>query len=917
MRIARALGGAAGSTLALGLLVCCCVAIAVAGPSLSLRFRTDALQQQLGQLGPLGTAVQVTGDGPRFAQDFSGNPVLTENDLNLATSEIGDSLRSSLPIGAGAWGGLTTTIFTVKSGVQLPGGRVPQLEVTYRNNLPDNAKVVAGEITSGPIPDGALAVTVSQPTATQFGLRPGSRLTLNTPGGKIRLLVTGVVRERRPSSSTFWSADTLAANPALVDEGGPEFVQGAAFADPGQLQAMQRAFCKRLGYCDALRLQWQYPVLTRGVTADQAQALSTALQQGSSTLSDQLGSAATDVTISSPLTSALATFLATQTAILAVLLLLLISLVAIGAVVIILAGRMIVTRRDGELRMLHARGAAGHQVALLVLRGVALGAIPGAVIGAALGSLTAIGSGTVPGGNNRLGWELAAIALTAGLAGPVAVASWRHRRSSPVVNPARVLTAETRTPRFAGPTLRRLTASVTVCVAAVAALYVLHQQGVPPGATNWFLTVAPLLAAAPAALLAMYLYPVAVRGLLWAFRRGTRATSYIAFASAAAGGPGQSSTARAPVATAYALVLALTLAAFGGMVHDGIDEGQSIASWQVTGADAVIGNGPAAVPIGPAVVRAVAAVPGVRQAAAVWETTWNAPDGTGLVADAVDPAAYQALTQDTPFPSVPAAAMGTSAQPARPGTVISVLASPQAATALGAGPVQLTSATDLGGPIQVRITGTVPTTPAEPGGGSFLLMALRTLPGAGGSPAPNRILVVGSGLDQARLTTVVNRTLPGATITYRSAVSAALRAAPLPRAGVLLILLSVIAATALGLASLVLGLAFGARERRLTLARLSVMGHERDAWFALLCGLPAVLMAIIAAAACALTLPGLIGANLDLSAFTGSGAAVPLRPGLSLFGLAAVVAVLVAGIALVADARRSRGNGVTGVLRAE
>jgi len=906
MRIARTLGGAAGSTLALGLLVCCCVAIAVAGPSLSLRFRTDALQQQIGQLGPLGTSVEAGADLGRFTQDFTGNPVMSEDDINLATSEIHDSLRATLPIGAGSWGSLTTTIHPVISGVRLPDSVVPELEVTYRGALPDNAKVVAGVITSGRVPGGALAVAVSQSTARRYGLHPGSRLTLGTPAGHIKLLVTGVVSERGPTS-TFWNADALAGSPSLfTTSSGLEFLQGAVFADSGQLTAMQAAFCKPSG-CDPMQLRWEFPIVTHGITADQAQPLYTNLQAGASTLSAQLGSAAADVTIASALTSTLGTFLATQSAILAVLLLLFISLIAVGAVVIILAGRMIVTRREAELGTLHARGASGNQVALLVTGGVALGAIPGALIGAALGSLTTLGSGTVPGGSSGLGWELAAVALVVGLAGPVAVTLRRHHKSSPVVNPARILTAETRTPRFAGPALRRLTASITACAVAVGGLYVLHQQGVSPGSTNWFLTVAPLLAAAPAALLAIYLYPVAVRGLLWMLRRSTRATSYFAFASAA----------RAPVATAYALVLALTLAAFGGMVRDGIIAGQTLASWQVTGADAVIRNGPAAAPITPAMLRAVAAVPGVRQTAAVWQTTWNAPDGTQLSTDAVDPAAYRALTRDTPFPAFAAAALDTSTQPVRPTTVVSVLASPQAAAALGVGSVQITSATGIAGPILVRVAGTLPDTPAEPGGGDFLLMPLRTLPGPSGRPAPNVILAAGPNLDQARLGAVVNRMLPGATITYRSAVSASLRNAPLPRAGVLLILLSVIAAATLGIAGLVLGLAFGARERRLTLARLNVMGHSQDSWFALLCGLPAVLMAIIAAAVCALILPGLVGSDLDLSAFTGSGAPVPLRPGLNTFGEAAAIAVLVAGAALVAESRKSRRSGITGVLRAE
>ncbi|HEX6524897.1 MAG TPA: hypothetical protein VF070_33560 [Streptosporangiaceae bacterium] len=912
MRVARALGGAAGSTLALGLLVCSCVTIAVAGPSLSLRLRTNALHQTLGQLGPPGTSVAASTQARQFMNDLTGVPVLAENDLSATTSAIGDGLASKLPIGTGAWGGLTTKPHEVVSGTgRLPTGVIPELEVTYRYPLPGSVRLVAGQLTRAPIPGGALAVTVTEQTSARYGMHPGSRLSLDTPGGQVRLLVTGVVREREPAS-TFWTADPLAASPHLITFlSSPPILEGAVLVDPGQLLAMQDAFCKpAAGYCDDLRLLWEYPIVTGGVTADQAKGLYNGLTHASATLTAKVGGAATDLAISSPLTSTLATFIATQTAILAVLLLLFVSVIAMGMVAIVLTGRMLMTRREREMRTLHARGASGQQVALLVLRGVALGAVPGALAGAALGSLTSIGSGTLPGGTAGLGWELAAATLTVALAAPVTVASWRHHKSSPVVRPARILTAETFRQRLSGPRLRQLTASITACAAAVGGLYVLHQQGVPAGATNWFLTVAPVLAAAPAALLAVYLYPVAVRGLLWVFRRGTGATSYVAFAGAA----------RRPVINAapgYALVLALTVAAFGGMVRDGIIEGQGIASWQVTGADAVIRNGPAAAPITPAMVRAVAAVPGVRQTAAVWQTTWDTPGGTQLSTDAVDPAAYQALTRDTPFPAFPAGALDASTQPAGPTTVVSVLASPHAAAALGAGSVQITSATGLAEPILVRVTGTLPDTPAEPAGGDFLLMPLRALPGAIGRPAPNMLLAAGPDIDQARLNGVVSRMLPGAVVTYRTAAYTALRDAPLPRAGVLMILLCVSAAAVLGIGSLIVGLTLSAHERRLTLARLSVMGYSRHTWFALLGGLPAVLMAIAAAAACVFALPGLIGPALDLSAFTGSDATVPLQPGLATFGGAAAITLLVAGAALVAESRRSRGSGITGVLRAE
>jgi hypothetical protein len=53
-------GAAAGGAFVLALLVCGCVFTAVAGPAVSLHLRTEALQQALNRLGPLGNAIQVT-----------------------------------------------------------------------------------------------------------------------------------------------------------------------------------------------------------------------------------------------------------------------------------------------------------------------------------------------------------------------------------------------------------------------------------------------------------------------------------------------------------------------------------------------------------------------------------------------------------------------------------------------------------------------------------------------------------------------------------------------------------------------------------------------------------------------------------------------------------------------------------------
>jgi hypothetical protein len=111
--------------------------------------------------------------------------------------------------------------------------------------------------------------------------------------------------------------------------------------------------------------------------------------------------------------------------------------------------------------------------------------------------------------------------------------------------------------------------------------------------------------------------------------------------------------------------------------------------------------------------------------------------------------------------------------------------------------------------------------------------------------------------------------------------------------------------------------ALGTSDRALTLARLTVMGHERATRLVLLEALPAVVVAVAAGAACALALPPLVGSALDLSVFTGPGVPVMVRPDWISLGLLAVTALLLAAAALASEARRLSRRGVARMLRAE
>ena len=738
-------------------------------------------------------------------------------------------------------------------------------------------------------------------------MHPGSRLTLAAPSGPVTLFVTAIVRPRE-AGATFWRQDTnLVKTGAPADQRphSPLFWAGGVIADPDQFSAFQDAFGGT-----GLALQLEFPLTIGGVNADQVQGLYNALNRATAvtpTLTGALAPAADALTVSSPLLPDLALFLGTQAAVETVLLLLFVSLVVVGVAVILLAARMLVARRQGELAILRARGGSLWQVAGLTLRGAVVAAGPGVLIG--VGLAVAV----VPGGGASAGWPLAAIAILAALAGPPVIAAWQHRKPAPPANPALITTAETRSTGPARP-WRRPVAEVTAIAASVAGLVVLHDQGVPAGGSgsgiDLYLAIVPILVAVPVVVVMLRLYPLIIRGLLALFARGTGATGFVALSRAAR----STLTGALP---AFALVLTLSLATFAGMVSQGIARGEITASWHATGADVMIQTGPGSGPVSPAAVTAIGAVRGVRHATEVWNTSWFTSFGQPISVSAVDPASYAAVVAGTPFPPFPAGRIGAAA-PNRvlpPGAVVPVLASPSAAAILGTRPIQLDtlSATE---PLTVRVVGTVSETPAQLAGGPFVIMPLLRLPGPAGAPAPNLILATGSAIDHTQLTAVADRVIPGSVITFRTGVLASLASSPLQHGAGLLITLTIATAAALGLFVVILALALGSAERGITLARLTVMGHERTAGLVMAEAMPALLTAIAAGVACAIALPLVIGSAIDLSAFTGTSIPVRLQPDALALALPAVIIGVLALAALAAEARSLRRRDVSGVLRA-
>jgi putative ABC transport system permease protein len=912
------LGEARGSLITLAVLVGACVFAALAGPAQSLRAQTEALRATMAGLSSQVKVVTVTADWQNVTQLISpGAPYhLAGSDLSSATTALAHGFAAAgLPVGSGAWAGLTSPPYPVSSGAgpRTSTGIPPQVEVLDRPELVSRARLTTGAWT-GSVPPRDLPCAVSTATAARFGLRPGSRLVLDAPTGPVTLFITGVVAARDPAS-TFWRTDTTAAEPIYnTPFNRVPYWGGAVFADPGQDEAMQAVFGD-----SGLAMNWEVPLAPGRLTASQARPVFNALNQvaGSFPQLGQLSGAAGAVQVSSPLTSSLGEFLDTEAAVDTVLVLLFVSLIVVGAAVISVAAWMVTVRRAAELTLLQARGASVAQLSAHLLRGAAAVALPAALLGAGLAfAIEGRGASSV------LGWSLAALVIVVGLAGPVVIAAAQHRRPGPAASAARITASGEARPRRIA--VRRWVAEATACAAAVAGLVVLHDQGLPaPGQTDLILAATPVLVAVPVALIVLRLYPLFVRALLAVAARAPGATGFVALAQA-------SRNALTGVLPVFAVVLALSVAAFAGMVRSAVGHGEDAAAWAVTGADVLIQNSPASSPPGAldqvqaATVTQVAAVPGVAGTAVVWKTSWTAPGGTVTVL-AVDPARYAALTATTPFPAFPAGQLGPAATPGAAttpvtaGTVIPVLASPAAAALLGrpGSAAQLTARQPDLEPIRVRVAGELRATPAQPGGGAWVIMPLRTLPGTAGSPAPEILLVTGTGISEPKLAAAVNGTLPNAAVTTRTAVLNSLTTAPLPRSAVLLMRLTVLAAAGLGLGTVMMGLALGAAQRRRTLARMTTMGLDHPTGLVVTEAMPAVLAAVVAGLACALALPQLVGPALTLAVFTGSGVPVAIQPGWVALGLPAAAVIVIAAAALAGQTWALRRRGVTSLLRAD
>jgi putative ABC transport system permease protein len=888
-------GTGAAASIGLALLVGVCVFICVAAPRASLHNRTDALQRLFATMPATERSIDATVGYDDF--DAAANGKIQAENIAAARAELSANLaRNRLPLAPAAtdWAGLTTALAAAPDAAASAheGPQSPQVEIVYRDALRRYSRLIAGRFpNTDTVSNGSrtFQAAVTEATAARFSLHVGSRLPL---ADGVTLAVTGLVQPRSPAAA-FWTIDPTVARPLTIHGGVQSlpFWSGAAFVGPGEVNDLQGT---GLDTSD-ISLQWDFPLRLDGVTADQIASLQhevTAAISDAGTLVASTNGNPTNVTIATGLATDLNTFVGADGAIGTLLSLLFVSLTLIGAVVVLLGARLLTEHRDGEFALMRARGAALRQLAGLALRAGAVVVLPAAVIAAA------IALAVTPGTGDPLAWWLAGLTAVVALAGPPVIAVRRHAAAGRRAGPGEPDPAPGRRARA-----RRLVAEAALICTAAGGLVLLRLQGLPAaGRDDLYLSAAPALVAIPAAVLVVRCYPVVLRALLRlaAARRGV--TGYVGLASSAR-------TSLTAVLPAFALVLALAVIAFGAMVRDAVLRGEVAASWQETGADAVVGAAGSGISLPPAAQRAIAAVPGVRRTAAILETQGTiGPAGlnTPVNIAVLDPVQYAAVLADTPVPPFPAAALARPHGGPQAG-LVPVLASPAVAILLDSAPIATVGLHT----VRVRLAGIMSSTPAMPLPGPFLIFP-QWAEGPD-QPPPNVMFLDGPALDAKALRAVAQRTAPDVTVTLRSDVLTGLRNSPLPHAGYVAFAEGAVAAAGFTVLILLLTLVLGARSRELTLARLATMGLSPGQASRLVAveTLPAVLAAAVGGIACAGALAPLIGPELNLSAFTGYGLSVPVQADLGALALAAggLVILTLATLAVQAVAARRRGIG--------
>ncbi|WP_152626567.1 ABC transporter permease [Streptacidiphilus carbonis] len=888
------LRSAMGAALALVVLVLATTFIAAGFPRWYDRYQDGALHSELAKAGVSGSAVEAVAGFARDGTLTKLDDASTVSPSNLAAVRAklaGILTEVPAETSGGSTGVHTTGVrdFLMDPGLARPEGIPPLMTLDWQDGEASRLKVVRGRMPQPPRAGTAapheLEIAVSAATAGTVHIRLGQVLHLAPQrGSPVLLHVVGVYQPLNPNQD-YWSAEPRLIAPVstftLPPTGGldpastwhVEALVAAGtvpyFPAVGTMEAYWW-FLPQQGVLHAHDIPGLQSRLANVLTGDgqaAAKAPGAGFPQGQQ--------------FSSGLPDALTQFTSEADAIAPVLTVGLAGTAGIAGAVLLMAAGLAADRRDGELRLLRARGGSMPALGRRLLGEALCCTTPGAVAGIGLALLLLPTGRTLP-------------ALTAGLAvWAVATAAmplrglFRHRRIRAAGRPEDVTTAR--------PSRRRTVAELAVVLVAVAAVVAVRRQGlVSSGGVDLLLTGAPLLMGLAGAFLLMRLYPWPLR---LAARPSQRRGGAVGFLGLARAGRASSTASVLPL---MALLLALTVAVFGSEVLSGIGEGREQAALAEVGADAQVSGTGAQIPA--AVVAAVRSSPGVRSVLPVAQSRVQFPQNDA-VADfyAVDPSGYRGVSDRVDGGSFPAGLLHYSGSGPIP-----VLVSADVAATMGSAPMEVQN--DFG-TFRIRVAGVLDS--VLMGKNPFLLASSEALDAqphaSAAADAPLTLYVTGP-VDGRALRSAVSRAAGSTALTVdlRTEALATLHGDRLSDGAATLYLATVLAGAALAVLAVLLSLLQAAPGRAALLVRLRTMGMTPRQGYRLILveALPQVVAAVLAGTALGLAAVPLLGPSVDLSALVGvtvdaglRATALPvLGPGLVLLVLAVAVVVVEAAV---------------------
>ncbi|TDU03040.1 putative ABC transport system permease protein [Streptomyces sp. 846.5] len=762
-------------------------------------------------------------------------------------------------------------------------------------------------------------IALSRATATLLGLHLGERLTLvhtdDFAGTPSSYILAGIF-EPQQTGDDFWNEQASLDQP----------LEYPKETDPTKQLISARGLIAADGVNAAMNaevrtepaLSWQFRVGLGSDAVAQAGRIAAPLSSWSTALSAALcadnpvlgepscvvdGQLTAQLQVADGLGPLLTAFAAEDAQAHAVASYAVASLLAVALATAVVAVRLLLRRRDAELRLQRARGASVPRLVLL------RSAVATPVVALAGAAGWAVGLALAPDGTSGSPRPVLAVALAVAAWALLPLLTWPtvrnegHRRGE---DPSRA---------------RRVVLEATVLLLALAGVAALRSAAPTPNGSaqdaaaqgDAQLSTVPVVVALAAVLVLLRLYPPVLHWCSARLRRGRGLLGFIGLARAGRDAP-------ATGMALFVLVLTLGTAVFGGLVSRTVSVGAGTGAAWSAGADAV------AVQLGNTAPPSDAAVSGsgIRTVTEQLRTfnlvgDQNGAGVTGVAVITLDPAALAAADPGSAAVRALSAALSLPTRTLPDGTVrLPALGSPDLLAQAPGGSLSAT-VQPYGKPVvhlRFSPTGTLttaerddpvlgPLTSLIPDGTPLLITTAgveQRLPQL--SSGHTAVLLFGGGAhtSAAALHAAAGRLLgPLAQVTVRTEALAALRGDGLTQGVGVLYTASTLLAVLFALLAVTLELVLTAPERGRTTSYLRTLGltGRGAAVLHLVQLLPLVPVAALGGVVLGLLEPRILGPALDLRAFTGGPGRPALHtdPALTLaLGLGAALLVLAAAV---------------------